>query len=85
MRMRNGECGMRKDGDDLIVLEGSASEVGRTLGEMWAGDLGVDTEDYFYRMKEAGLEADTLLREGEAYIKVLERVAPLLAEELHAT
>jgi hypothetical protein len=70
---------------DLVVLEGSPSEIGRTLGEMWAEDLVADTEDYFRRMKEAGLEADTLLREGEAYIRVLERVAPHLAEELQAT
>ena len=72
-------------GLDLIVLEGSPGDIGKTLGGLWARDLAADTDEYFGRMKEAGLDADALLREGEAYIRVLERVAPHLAEELHAT
>lgn len=71
--------------DDLIVLEGSPAEIGRKLGEVWAADLQADTDDYFRRMKEAGLTEDTLQKDAEAYLRLLDRVAPHLAEELQAT
>ncbi|MBD3292642.1 MAG: hypothetical protein GF393_06930 [Armatimonadia bacterium] len=69
----------------LVTLDGSPEDVGRTLGELWRADLAADTEDFFARMAEEGLDEELLLRESRPYRRRIADLAPHMLEEMLAT
>ena len=83
--MDGAETAAHRRMGELIRLEGDAAGIGRTLGGVWAGALAADTDAFFARMADSGLDATFLIAEGGEYGRRLRDVAPHMLVELEAT
>ena len=76
-----GEC----EEPSLVTLEGSPADIGATWGHLNAKDIHEDMEKRFFALgQEHGIDRETLVERGRAFVSISKEVAPHWIEECYS-
>lgn len=81
----SGSARATKSRPELVRLEGSPTEVGRTFGQVNARDVAADMKRFYRSVRtDEKISAQKLLKAGEYYISLVRRYAPHWLQEARA-